>query len=71
MVLELFLQVNQDESGKNMGSKVIQRVIVEFDKDEMRDFVEKLESMEKEVIALSGANWNFIFIINKVLFVTN
>ena len=56
LVLELFLQVNQDEEGKNMGGKVIQRVIIEFDKEEMRDFIEKLESIEREVIALSGSN---------------
>ena len=48
LVLELFLQTCSETGQKN-----IQRVIIEFNIEEAREFVGRLQSIEKEVIAAS------------------
>ena len=53
MILELFLKVNQDDEGHLHSGKSIQRVVVELDKDQMREFVGRLSKIEKEVVGLS------------------
>ena len=52
LVLELKLKVNQDENGHHNG-KAIQRVIVEMDKEEARDFMGRLAKIEKEIVGFS------------------
>ena len=42
MTLELMLKVNQDESGAVHSGKTIQRVLLELNLDETRDFVNSL-----------------------------
>ena len=51
LVLELKLRVNQDENGHHNG-KAIQRVIVELDREEARDFLSRLTKIEKEIVGL-------------------
>ena len=41
-MLELILQVNADEGGINHSGKTLQRVILEMNMDESRDFLEKI-----------------------------
>ena len=53
MILELYLRVNQDEAGYQHSGNKIQRVVVELDKEQMHDFVERLNKIEKEVVGLS------------------
>ena len=62
MVLELFLGVNQDESSaaasglinSHCSGKAIQRVIVELNLEEARDFLAKIQNIEREVVGLCG-----------------
>ena len=59
MILELYLRVNQDEAGYQHSGNKIQRVVVELDKEQMHDFVERLNKIEKEVVGLSEWISNF------------
>ena len=53
LILELFLRVNHDEqSGENHGGKSIQRVLIEMDKEEARDFTQRLQEIEKEIVSI-------------------
>ena len=53
MILELLLKVNQDEQGLEYSGKTLQRVILELDKEETREFQNKLMGIQKEIISLS------------------
>lgn len=57
MVLELFLKVNEDDqTGINHSGNSVQRVVVEMNKEEAREFAAKLQGIQKEIVALSAAN---------------
>ena len=46
LVLELLLRVNHDEqSGENHAGKAIQRVLIEMDKEEAREFTQRLQEI--------------------------
>tara|TARA_B110000285_G_scaffold188478_1_gene214684 strand:- start:66 stop:350 length:285 start_codon:yes stop_codon:yes gene_type:complete len=53
MILELKLGVNRDENGNHNG-KAIQRVVVELDREEARDFMSRLSKIEQEIIQLNN-----------------
>lgn len=46
MVLELFLKVNEDDqTGVNHSGKTIQRVVIEMNKEEAREFAGRLQNI--------------------------
>ena len=53
MILELLLKVNEDERGQEYSGKTLQRVILELDKEETREFQNRLMAISKEISSLS------------------
>ena len=53
MILELLLKVNSDDDAVSQSGKVLQRVILEMNLDEATVFIEKLKTIEREILAIN------------------
>ena len=53
LMLELTLKLNQDGQGRDYSGRTMQRVILELNMDETRDFMDKLKQISNEVVGLS------------------